>query len=46
MNLLLRSALPLSVNLNCHATKVATHIKLPLSHLVLPESRPFEVTTL
>ena len=27
MDLLLRSALPLSVNLNCYATKVATHIK-------------------
>jgi len=29
MDLLLRSALPLSVNLNCYATKVATHIELP-----------------
>jgi len=28
MDLLLRSALPLSVNLNRYATKVATHIKL------------------
>jgi len=39
-------ALPLSVNLNCYATKVAIHIKLPLSRSVLPESRPFEVTIL
>jgi len=46
MDLLLRSALPLSVNLNRYATKVATHIKLPLSRSVLPESRSFEVTTL
>jgi hypothetical protein len=44
MDPLLRSALPLSVNLNRYATKVATHIKLPLSRSVLPESRPFEVT--
>ena len=29
MDLLLRSALPLSVNLNRYATKVATHIKFP-----------------
>jgi len=28
MDLLLRLALPLSVNLNCYATKVATHMKL------------------
>jgi len=27
MHLLLKLALPLSVNLNCYATKVATHIK-------------------
>jgi hypothetical protein len=46
MDHLLRSALPLSVNLNCYTTKVATHIKLPLPRSVLPESRPFEVTTL
>jgi len=46
MDLLLWLALPLSVNWNCYVTKVATHIKLPLSRSVLPESRPFEVTTL
>jgi len=28
MDLLLQSALPLSVNLNCYATKVATNINL------------------
>ena len=41
-----RSALPLSVNSNSYGTKVATHIKLPLSRSVLLESLPFEVTTL
>jgi len=46
MDLLLRSALPLSVNLNRYATKVASHIKLPLSRSVLPVSWPLEVTAL
>ena len=38
--------LPLSVNLNCYATTVASHVELPLCRSVLPESWPFEVTTL
>jgi len=47
MDLLLRTALPLSVNLNCYATKIATHIKLPLSRLFSQShsplrSQPFE----
>ena len=32
MDLLLRSALPLSVNLNRYATKVATHIHFPVQY--------------